>query len=144
MLPDPASVDAQTPRWDRWMIPLYWLAGVRWSALRAHPPTERERMALLGATVLIPAVLGFPEVKHMSDNPSWGLNDLSVVFIATGPLVTTRELDRLVQPLAHWRIDAVPTLLIDVGASTSEVTAPNADAVTRAASGVSRNRSTMP
>lgn len=57
---------AETPReeepqsrWDRRMAPLHWLAGCRWDVLRLTPPTERERMAILGATVLIPATLGF-------------------------------------------------------------------------------------
>ncbi|HEV7402526.1 MAG TPA: DUF4407 domain-containing protein [Chthoniobacteraceae bacterium] len=51
--------DEPRPRWDRRMAPLHWLAGCRWDVLRLTPPTERERMAILGATVLIPTALGF-------------------------------------------------------------------------------------
>ena len=35
---------------DRWMLPLYWLAGARWESLRECHATERERVAVIGST----------------------------------------------------------------------------------------------
>jgi hypothetical protein len=41
------------------MRPLYWLAGARWETLKHCPATERERIAVLGSTVLIPTIMSF-------------------------------------------------------------------------------------
>ena len=41
------------------MRPLYWLAGARWEALRDCDATERERVAVIGSTVLIPTTMAF-------------------------------------------------------------------------------------
>ena len=41
------------------MRPLYWLAGARWEALRECDTTERERVAVIGSTVLIPTTMAF-------------------------------------------------------------------------------------
>ncbi len=41
------------------MQPLYWLAGARWETLRECHPTERERIAVLGSTVLVPTTMAF-------------------------------------------------------------------------------------
>ena len=41
------------------MLPLYWLAGARWESLRECHATERERVAVLGSTVLIPTTMAF-------------------------------------------------------------------------------------
>ncbi len=38
---------------------LYWLAGARRETLRLCPPSERERVAVLGSTVLIPTTMAF-------------------------------------------------------------------------------------
>lgn len=38
---------------------LYWLAGARWSTLAQVPESERERIAVLGSSVLIPTLLAF-------------------------------------------------------------------------------------
>ncbi len=38
---------------------LYWLAGARWSTLAHVPESERERIAVLGSSVLIPTLLAF-------------------------------------------------------------------------------------
>ncbi len=59
--PDPKFDPYTEPpsRWDRWMRPLYWLAGARWETLQHCPPTERERVAVLGSTVLIPTIMSF-------------------------------------------------------------------------------------
>jgi hypothetical protein len=53
------AAEARKDRWDRLMAPFYWLAGCRWETLRHCPPTERERMAVIGSTVMIPTIMGF-------------------------------------------------------------------------------------
>lgn len=50
---------SETPKADRVRGPLYWLAGARWDTLKSCPPSERERIAVLGSTVLIPTVMAF-------------------------------------------------------------------------------------
>ena len=56
--PLPPEADAPSSS-DKWMRPLYWLAGARWETLQHCPATERERVAVLGSTVLIPTVMSF-------------------------------------------------------------------------------------
>jgi len=52
--------DSSLPsRADRLRAPLYWLSGARWDMLRLCPSSERERVAVLGSTVLIPTVMAF-------------------------------------------------------------------------------------
>ena len=46
-------------RTDRVRRVFYWLAGARWETLRQCPHAERERVAVLGSTVLIPTVMAF-------------------------------------------------------------------------------------
>lgn len=41
------------------MRPLYWLAGARWETLRECHATERERVAVIGSTVLVPTIMSF-------------------------------------------------------------------------------------
>lgn len=38
---------------------LYWLAGAHWETLRLCPAAERERVAVLGSSVLVPTVMAF-------------------------------------------------------------------------------------
>lgn len=45
--------------WERLLLPLYWLAGARWATLSLLPETERERVAVIGSSVLIPTLLAF-------------------------------------------------------------------------------------
>jgi hypothetical protein len=42
-----------------WRGFLYWLAGARWESLALCPPSERERVAVLGSTILIPTTMAF-------------------------------------------------------------------------------------
>jgi len=44
---------------DTWMRPLYWFAGARWETLRRCEPAERERIAVIGSTVLVPTTMSF-------------------------------------------------------------------------------------
>lgn len=46
-------------RLQRLRLFLYWLAGARWSTLAQVPESERERIAVLGSSVLIPTLLAF-------------------------------------------------------------------------------------
>lgn len=54
-LPDPSS--RATP--NRFQRFLYWLAGADWATLRLCPAGERERVAVLGSTILVPTVMAF-------------------------------------------------------------------------------------
>lgn len=72
--PLPPEADAPS-NWDKWMRPLYWLAGARWETLQHCPATERERVAVLGSTVLIPTVMSFLGMifyaKSRFSEPPW-------------------------------------------------------------------------
>ena len=54
--PDESSAPSRA---DRLRSPLYWLSGARWDTLKLCPASERERVAVLGSTVLIPTVMSF-------------------------------------------------------------------------------------
>ena len=57
--PRPQEESSEPSRADRLRGPLYWLSGARWETLRLCPASERERIAVLGSTVLIPTVMAF-------------------------------------------------------------------------------------
>lgn len=57
--PLPQEESSAPSRADRLRGPLYWLSGARWETLRLCPASERERVAVLGSTVLIPTVMAF-------------------------------------------------------------------------------------
>ena len=96
----------QPARWDRWMRPLYWMAGARWETLRHCPPSERERIAVLGSTVLIPTVMSFLGMifyaKSRFANPPW----LSVLAIALAWSFVIMNTDRILlatyRPFQPW------------------------------------------
>ena len=102
-LPPEADVPA---RWDRWMRPLYWLAGARWEALQYCPATERERIAVLGSTVLIPTIMSFLGMifyaKSRFHEPPW----LSVTGIALAWAFVIMNTDRILlatyRPFQPW------------------------------------------
>lgn len=50
---------AEAPQGHRFQHLLYWLAGARKATLELLPESERERIAILGSSVLIPALLAF-------------------------------------------------------------------------------------
>jgi hypothetical protein len=101
--PDPNfSPDAEPPtRWDKWMRPLYWLAGARWETVQHCPPTERERIAVLGSTVLIPTIMAFLGMffyaKSRFHDPPW----LSVTGISLAWAFIIMNTDRIL--LATYR-----------------------------------------
>src|SRR5262245_12569229 len=101
--PDPNfSPDADsTTRWDKWMRPLYWLAGARWDTVRHCPPTERERIAVLGSTVLIPTIMAFLGMffyaKSRFHDPPW----LSITAISIAWAFVIMNTDRIL--LATYR-----------------------------------------
>jgi hypothetical protein len=57
--PLPSEESSEPSRADRLRSPLYWLSGARWDTLKYCPASERERVAVLGSTVLIPTVMAF-------------------------------------------------------------------------------------
>ena len=101
----PAEADAPA-RWDRWMRPLYWLAGARWETLKHCPATERERIAVLGSTVLIPTIMSFLGMifyaKSRFHEPPW----LSVTAISLAWAFVILNTDRILlatyRPFQPW------------------------------------------
>ena len=104
--PDSISDADQPGSWDRWMRPLYWLAGARWETLRHCPPSERERIAVLGSTVLIPTIMSFLGMifyaKSRFADPPW----LSVLGIALAWSFVIMNTDRILlatyRPFQAW------------------------------------------
>jgi hypothetical protein len=88
------------------MRPLYWLAGARWESLRYCPPTERERVAVIGSTVLIPTVMSFLGMtfyaKSRFAEPPW----LAVLGIALAWAFVIMNTDRILlatyRPFQAW------------------------------------------
>ncbi len=88
------------------MRPLYWLAGARWEALQHCPATERERVAVLGSTVLIPTIMSFLGMifyaKSRFADPPWPL----VVGIALAWAFVIMNTDRILlatyRPFQPW------------------------------------------
>jgi len=104
----PHSVDSNVEpgRWDRWMRPLYWLAGARWETLQYCPPSERERIAVLGSTVMIPTVMSFLGMifyaKSRFADPPW----VAVFAIALAWAFVIMNTDRILlatyRPFQPW------------------------------------------
>jgi hypothetical protein len=88
------------------MLPLYWLAGARWETLRECHPTERERIAVLGSTVLIPTTMAFLGMlfytKNRFANPPW----LACTGIALAWAFVIMNTDRILlatyRPFQPW------------------------------------------
>jgi hypothetical protein len=103
---EPETNTYQPARWDLWMRPLYWMAGARWETLRHCPPSERERIAVLGSTVLIPTVMSFLGMifyaKSRFSNPPW----VSVMAIALAWSFVIMNTDRILlatyRPFQPW------------------------------------------
>jgi len=103
---DPLPDINQPTKWDRWMRPLYWMAGARWETLRHCPHSERERIAVLGSTVLIPTVMSFLGMifyaKSRFASPPW----MSVMGIALAWALVIMNTDRILlatyRPFQPW------------------------------------------
>ena len=88
------------------MRPLYWLAGARWETLKYCPPSERERIAVLGSTVLIPTIMSFLGMifyaKSRFADPPW----LSVMAISMAWALVIMNTDRILlatyRPFQPW------------------------------------------
>ncbi len=88
------------------MLPLYWLAGARWESLRECHATERERVAVLGSTVLIPTMMAFLGMlfyaKSRFADPPW----LQCVGIALAWAFVILNTDRILlatyRPFQAW------------------------------------------
>ena len=101
----PPEADAPSS-WDKWMRPLYWLAGARWETLQHCPATERERVAVLGSTVLIPTIMSFLGMifyaKSRFSEPPW----LAVFGIALAWSFVIMNTDRILlatyRPFQSW------------------------------------------
>lgn len=101
----PPEADAPSGS-DRWMRVLYWLAGARWETLQHCPATERERVAVLGSTVLIPTIMSFLGMifyaKSRFADPPW----FAVVAIALAWGFVIMNTDRILlatyRPFQPW------------------------------------------
>jgi hypothetical protein len=87
---------------------LYWLAGADWETLRLCPAGERERVAVLGSTVLVPTVMAFLGMfffaQSRSANPSYFLVLVVSLLWAFVILNTDRTLIALYRPFQpFWR-----------------------------------------
>jgi len=88
------------------MRPLYWLAGARWETLRHCPPSERERIAVIGSTVMIPTVMSFLGMifyaKSRFAQPPW----MAVLAIAIAWAFVIMNTDRILlatyRPFQPW------------------------------------------
>ena len=88
------------------MRPLYWLAGARWETLQHCPATERERIAVLGSTVLIPTIMSFLGMifyaKSRFSEPPW----LAVLGISLAWAFVILNTDRILlatyRPFQPW------------------------------------------
>ena len=84
----------------------YWLAGARTETLQHCPPTERERIAVLGSTVLIPTVMGFLGMifytKSRFHEPPW----FSIILISLAWAAVILNTDRILlatyRPFQPW------------------------------------------
>jgi hypothetical protein len=103
--PLPPEADAPSSS-DKWMRPLYWLAGARWETLQHCPATERERVAVLGSTVLIPTIMSFLGMlfyaKSRFADPPWP----AVTGIALAWAFVIMNTDRILlatyRPFQSW------------------------------------------
>jgi hypothetical protein len=101
----PSEADAPS-EWDRWMRPLYWLAGARWETLKYCPATERERIAVIGSTVMIPTIMSFLGMifyaKSRFNEPPW----LAILGIALAWAFVILNTDRILlatyRPFQPW------------------------------------------
>lgn len=105
--PQPLPPEADAPSGsDKRMRLLYWLAGARWETLRHCPATERERVAVLGSTVLIPTIMSFLGMVFYAKSrfayPPW----LAVFGIALAWAFVIMNTDRILlatyRPFQPW------------------------------------------
>ena len=93
--PETVTDPNQPGRWDRAMRPMYWLAGARWETLKHCPPSERERIAVLGSTVLIPTIMSFLGMifyaKSRFAEPPW----ISVILMSLAWAFVIMNTDRI-------------------------------------------------
>ena len=84
----------------------YWLAGARVETLQHCPATERERIAVLGSTVLIPTIMGFLGMifytKSRFHEPPW----FSIILISLAWAAVIMNTDRILlatyRPFQPW------------------------------------------
>lgn len=102
----PAPLDTQEPKGLQRF--LYWLAGADWATLRLCPAGERERVAVLGSTILVPTVMAFLGMfffaKSRSADPSFFAVLAVSVLWAFVIMNTDRTLIALYRPFQpFWR-----------------------------------------
>ncbi len=94
------------PAENRFQRFCYWLAGARRETLQHCPATERERIAVLGSTVLIPTMMGFLGMifytKSRFHEPPW----FSIILISLAWSAVILNTDRILlatyRPFQPW------------------------------------------
>ncbi|MEK0447916.1 MAG: hypothetical protein RL088_184 [Verrucomicrobiota bacterium] len=104
--PSPNHDPYSPPPEGRFQRFCYWLAGARAETLQHCPATERERIAVLGSTVLIPTVMGFLGMifytKSRFHEPPW----FSIILISLAWAAVILNVDRILlatyRPFQPW------------------------------------------
>jgi hypothetical protein len=97
-----------------WGLPLgllYWLAGARRSTLNQLPESERERIAILGSSVMIPTLLAFFGMYLYASSRFQSSRPLITLLIALVWAFIIMNVDRILmatyRPFQSWRRKAI-------------------------------------
>jgi len=108
------------------MLPLYWLAGVRWDSLRQHPEPERERIAVLGSSVLIPTTLAFFGMYFYASHRVRGTGALICLPVSAIWALIIMNVDRILlatyRPFQLWH-RKLPQVVFRIGLASVVSTA---------------------
>lgn len=107
-----AAGEAVEPRPWRWPLGLfYWLAGARKATLDQLPESERERVAVLGSSVLIPTLLAFFGMYLYASNRFQSSRPLVTLLIALTWAFVIMNVDRILlatyRPFQPWHRKAI-------------------------------------
>lgn len=97
----------QTGRWSWPLALLYWLAGARTATLEQLPESERERVAILGSSVLIPTLLAFFGMYLYASSRFASPRPLLALFLALVWAFVIMNVDHILlatyRPFQPWR-----------------------------------------
>lgn len=102
---------SESGKWERILSLLYWLAGARRATLVHLPESERERIAVLGSSVLIPTMLAFFGMYLYASSRFETPSPVTTFFIATAWAFIIMNVDRILmatyRPFQPWYRKAV-------------------------------------
>lgn len=97
---------SQPRRSERLLSLLYWLAGARRTTLAHLPETERERIAVLGSSVLIPTLLAFFGMYLYASSRFQTSRPIVTLFVAIAWAFVIMNVDRILmatyRPFQPW------------------------------------------